>query len=159
MALFLSTYVNKVDRKGRVSVPAAWRAVLTADSPKGENFQGIVAYSSFVHSCIEACGLARIQLLSDSIDALDPFSDERDAFATAILGGSQQLPFDPEGRVGLPQELMEAACITEQAAFVGKGATFEIWEPKAYAEYAAKAREAAKAKRGALRLAGKGDAT
>lgn len=148
MALFLSTYKNKVDKKGRVSVPAPFRAVLA-----NQNFSGIVAYASFVNPCIEASGMDRIETLYEGMEeTLDPFSEERDAFATAILGSSMQLGFDGEGRVMLPQELMKEANITEYAVFVGKGQTFEIWEPERFEGYAAKAREMAKANRDALRL-------
>lgn len=147
MALFLSTFTNKVDKKGRVSVPASFRTAL------GQlNFQGIVAYQSFVNECIEACGIDRIEQLSQSIDSLDPFSDERDAFATAILGGSVQLAFDGEGRVLLPEGLIKAAGITDQVVFVGKGTTFEMWNPDRFSTYASKARDFAKTERNKLRL-------
>src|SRR4051812_17549324 len=131
MALFLSTYVNKLDKKGRISVPAPFRTVLAE-----QKFAGIVAYGSFINPCIEGCGFDRIERLSASIDALDPYSDERDAFATTILGGSMQLAFDSEGRVFLPESLIELARIVDQAVFVGKGATFEIWEPTTFNAYA-----------------------
>lgn len=147
MALFLSTYQNKIDKKGRISVPAPFRAVLAK-----EDFQGIIAYSSFVNPCIEACGVQRIARLNASIDSLDPFSAERDAFATSILGGSVQIAFDGEGRVMLPQELLDTAKITDLATFVGKGETFEIWNPKQFAEYAERARALAKNARATLQL-------
>ena len=102
MALFLSTFKNKIDKKGRVSVPATFRNAL-----KGQNFHGIIAYPSFINPCVEACSFERISKMSDNIETLDPFSEERDAFATAILGGSQQLNFDGEGRVMLPELLLE----------------------------------------------------
>ncbi len=151
MALFLSTYVNKIDKKGRVSVPAQFRAVLA-----NENFPGIIAYASFVNPCVEACGIQRIERMAESIDSLDPFSDQRDAFATSILGGSVQLPFDSEGRVVIPEDLMKESGLVEQAVFVGKGATFEIWSPKTFEQYAEKARNLAKQERGLLRLSPKG---
>lgn len=151
MALFLSTYQNKIDKKGRISVPAPFRAALSS-----QHFSGIVAYSSFVYDCIEACGMDRIERLSDSIDALDPFSEQRDAFAAAILGGCVQLAFDAEGRVLLPEALIESAKLTEHAVFVGKGQTFEIWDPTRFAAYAEKARGLAKQHRGALTLTQRG---
>ena len=146
MALFLSTYQNKLDKKGRVSVPALFRAVLAEQS-----FSGIVAYGSFVNPCIEACGMDRIEKLSARIETLDPFSDERDAFAATILGGSQQLAFDSEGRVMLPDALIEIAGISDQVTFIGKGETFEIWEPESFKAYAARARDMARDKRNQLR--------
>lgn len=151
MALFLSTYTNKVDKKGRVSVPAPFRAALS-----GQHFPGIVAYGSFVHPCIEACGMERIERLSESIDSLDPFSETRDAFATHILGGSVQLAFDGEGRVMLPEALLKKAEIMDQAVFVGKGQTFEIWNPNTFAAYAGKAEKLAKEQRASLRLQPRG---
>ncbi len=146
MALFLSSFQNKIDKKGRVSVPAPFRAVLAT-----QPFQGIIAYASFVNPCIEACGMERLTKISQRIEELDPFSEERDAFATTILGGSVQLTFDGEGRILLPELLLSVASLTENAMFVGKGETFEIWEPKSFAEYASQARQKALSSRTRLR--------
>ncbi len=138
MALFLSTFEKQIDKKGRVSVPPTFRAVLAA-----QNFNGMIAYSSFVHPCIEACGMERLEKLYARIEALDPFSEERDAFTTAILGGSVQLGFDGEGRVVLPEALLTKANITGLGIFVGKGATFEIWSPAAFEKHQTAMREMA----------------
>ena len=100
--------------------------------------------------------MERLERLSESIDHLDPYSEARDAFATTILGEAMQLAFDKEGRVLLPTELLEKAGITDQAVFVGKGQTFEIWNPGRFAEYSARAREVAKNERANLRLSPKG---
>lgn len=136
MALFLSTFENKVDIKGRVSVPSQFRSML-----HGQDFSGIVLYESSINDCIEGCSIERIQKLSETIDDLDPNSREKDAFAAVILGGSAQLPFDSDGRVILPKNLMDFAGIKEKAVFIGKGQTFEVWEPAKFAEYTKKARE------------------
>ncbi len=140
MAVFLSTFVNKVDRKGRVSVPATYRAVLGEQS-----FAGIVVFPSFrdSYNAIEACGMDRMERLSASVDGLNPFSDEHDDFATAIFGSAVQLPFDSEGRVMLPEHLREHAGIDTHAAFVGRGATFQIWRPEALEVFQVEARRRA----------------
>jgi MraZ protein len=150
MALFLSTFTNKIDKKGRVSVPAQFRLAVA-----GQDFAGVIVYESFVNGCIEGCDMNRIRQLSESIDNLDPFSETRDAFATAILGGAIQLAFDSDGRVTLPESLTKVAGIGENAIFVGKGSTFEIWPPEKFVEYAKKAKIDAKENRGLLRLAKK----
>jgi MraZ protein len=142
MQLFLSTYINKIDKKGRVSIPAPFRGVIAAQS-----FSSIIVYSSLINECVEACSIERIKYLNDNINKLDPYSHERDAFATLILGGSVELSFDPEGRVVLPEELIEFASLQEQACFVGKGATFEIWQVDKFKDYAEKLRQDAKANR------------
>ena len=147
MALFLSTFTNKIDSKGRVSVPAQFRTSLV-----NQDFSGIIVYESFINDCIEGCDITRIKRLSDSIDNLDPFSEERDAFATTILGSAIQLAMDSDGRVILPENLLKKTKIREKALFVGKGATFEIWQPEKFTDYLAKAKVSAKEKRGLLRL-------
>ncbi|NRA73769.1 MAG: cell division/cell wall cluster transcriptional repressor MraZ [Rickettsiales bacterium] len=145
--LFLSTYINKLDKKGRTSIPSSFRASLTRD-----NFLGVVVYESIRSKCIEGCSLNRLEHLSDSIDSLDPYSDERDAFATIILGGSVKLPFDSEGRVTLPDSLIKFANLQKEACFVGKGQTFEIWNPEEYQQHYLKAKKLAMQKREVLKL-------
>ncbi len=149
VALFLSTFINKVDRKGRVSIPAPFRAVLAAQS-----FQGIVAFPSFrnTYDAIEACGMDRMDRLSAGIDRLNPFSDEHDDFASAIFGASVQLPFDGEGRIILPQHLRAHANITDQAAIMGRGSTFQIWEPGALRAFHEEATARASTARATLAL-------
>lgn len=149
MAVFLSTFVNKVDRKGRVSVPATYRAVLG-----GQSFSGIVVFPSFrdSYNAIEACGMDRMERLSASVDGLNPFSDEHDDFATAIFGSAVQLPFDGEGRVMLPDHLRAHAGIETHAAFVGRGATFQIWRPEALDVFQVEARRRAARTRDRLAL-------
>ena len=147
MALFLSTFINKIDSKGRVSVPAQFR--LSLGNP---DFSGIVVYESFVNDCIEGCDIERIKKLSESIDNLDPFSEERDAFATTILGSAMQLAMDADGRVILPESLLKKTLIKDKALFVGKGPTFEIWQPEKFENYLAKAKVSAKENRNLLRM-------
>jgi len=145
--LFLSTFINRIDKKGRISVPSSFRGALMKD-----NFSGVIVYESVRSKCVEGCSFDRLEHLSSSIDSLDPYSDERDAFATIILGGSIKLAFDSEGRVVLPESLIKFANLVEEACFVGKGQTFEIWNPKEYKQYYLKAKEMAMQKRDLLKL-------
>lgn len=124
MALFLSTFINKVDKKGRVSVPATFRAALA-----GQSFNGIIAFRSFKLPTIEGSGIDRMEEMSSRLDAIEQFSEEHENLSV-IFAESQQLPFDGEGRIVLPEILCEHAGITESAAFVGLGRTFQIWEPE-----------------------------
>lgn len=138
VALFLSTFVNKVDRKGRVSVPASFRAALA-----GQSFAGIVAFRSFRTAAIEGSGIDRIEEMSARLDALDQFSEDYESLAS-IFADAQQMPFDGEGRIVLPEALAAHAGITDSAAFVGLGRTFQIWEPAAHERHQAEMRERAK---------------
>jgi transcriptional regulator MraZ len=131
VALFLSTFVNKVDRKGRVSVPATFRAAVA-----GQSFAGIVAFPSFEHEALEATGIDRMEAISAGLDELEQ-PEEQQSLATLILARSQQLPFDTEGRIVLTDNLVSHAHIADSAAFVGLGPTFQIWEPDRFAEHEA----------------------
>ena len=92
--MFLSSYENKIDKKGRVSVPATFRSQLNS-----MGYNGFISYPSFNYSALEACSQERIEKLSNSIDSLNPFDEKRDFFATSILSESVNLQFDTEGRV------------------------------------------------------------
>ena len=142
MNIFLSKYTNKIDAKGRVSIPAGYRGALAK-----ENFNGIIVYPSFKNNCIECCSMSRLEELSRIIQNLDPYSDERDAFETIVLGEAVQLQFDNEGRVILPNYLMEQVGITTQGCFVGKGLVFEIWNPDKFEDYRKNAKKIAEGNR------------
>lgn len=141
MALFLSTYENKVDKKGRVSVPAPFRAALA-----GQAFQGIVLFRSHTHHCLEGFGMDTMEELSSRLDHYDLFSADQDDMATAIFGEAVQLPFDGDGRVILPAALMDFSGIDEKAAFVGMGRKFQLWAPDVFEARKAEARAAIKDK-------------
>ena len=125
MALFLSTYVNKVDKKGRVSVPAQFRNEIAR-----QDFQGIIVFRSPKQPALECFTREQMELLSRRINEFDLFSDTQDDLASTILGDSLQLSFDVDGRIVLPKEFADYAGVGEHAAFCGKGSTFQIWKPE-----------------------------
>ena len=136
--MFLSSYENKIDKKGRVSVPATFRSHLNSIG-----YNGFISYPSFNHSALEACSQDRIEKLSNTIDSLNPFEEKRDFFATSILSDSENLQFDTEGRVSLPNKLLNHAKIKNNVLFVGLGKTFQIWEPKHFEKFKIVARKKA----------------
>ena len=136
--MFLSSFVNKIDKKGRVSVPATFRSHLNS-----LGYNGFISYPSFNHSALEACSQDRIEKLSKTIDSLNPFEDKRDYFATSILSESVNLQFDTEGRISLTNRLIEHAKIRNNVLFVGLGKTFQIWEPKLFEKFKIQARKKA----------------
>lgn len=139
MALFLSTYINKVDKKGRVSVPAQFRAALSAES-----YQGIVVFRSHNHPALEGFSWSFMEEVGQRLDNFDLFSDSQDDLATAMFGDSVQLPFDGEGRVILPPDLIEFANLSENAAFVGLGKKFQVWNPVEFTKRREAARKSVK---------------
>ena len=136
--MFLSNFVNKLDKKGRVSVPATFRAHLNT-----LGYNGFISYPSFNHSALEACSQDRIEKLSNTIDSLNPFEEKRDYFATSVLSESENLQFDTEGRVSISQKLLNHAKIKNNVLFVGLGKTFQIWEPRNFDKFKTFARKKA----------------
>ncbi|PZP56717.1 MAG: division/cell wall cluster transcriptional repressor MraZ [Micavibrio aeruginosavorus] len=136
MALFLSTYVNKMDKKGRVSVPAPFRSALV-----GQNFQGVVLFRATGHDCLEGFDYASMAELSERLDHFDMFSSAQDDLATSIFAEAVQCPFDSEGRISIPAHLMAHAKIEEGVTFVGLGKKFQVWSSDKFE----KRREAARA--------------
>jgi len=128
--MFLSSYENKLDKKGRVSVPASFRSYLSS-----LGYNGFVTYPSFNHEALEACSEDRIEKLSNTIDSLNPFEEKRDYFATSVLSESVSLQFDSEGRVLITDKLLNHAKIKNIILFVGLGKTFQIWEPKFFEKF------------------------
>jgi len=104
--MFLSTYENKLDKKGRVSVPASFRSYLS-----NLGYNGVVCNPSFNNQSIEAWPQDRIEKISNTIDSLNPFEEKRDYFATSILSESINLQFDSEGRISLTPKLLKHAKI------------------------------------------------
>ena len=136
--MFLSSFVNKIDKKGRVSVPATFRSHLNT-----LGYNGFISYPSFNHSALESCSQDRIEKLSNTIDSLNPFEEKRDYFATSVLSESENLQFDTEGRVSISQKLLNHAKIKNDVLFVGLGKTFQIWEPRNFDKFKAFARKKA----------------
>ena len=144
--MFLSSHENKIDKKGRVSVPAAFRSFLTT-----QGYNGFISYPSFSNPALECCTQERIERLSETIDTLNPFEEKRDYFATAVLSESSNLIFDTEGRVQFSKKLLDFAKIKNDILFVGLGKTFQVWNPKNFEKFKSYARKKALQSRSTLK--------
>ena len=140
--MFLSQYTYKVDNKGRISVPADFRISINTKS-----YNGIIAFRSYKFKAIEGLDFEKMRKIADSLDNLDFFSESKNDITTSILSDSYKLPFDSEGRICLPNELLKFADIKSQATFVGRGSSFQIWNPNSFKDYLQKARNNIKKKK------------
>jgi MraZ protein len=122
---FVSTFTNKLDAKGRVSIPAPYRQILAQ-----QDLPGLYCIPSFVSLSLEAFGNALITQFQQRLEKYDPlFSENYDDEAQAVLAQAQSLNFDDEGRVRLPDDMIAHAGITERVVFVGLGQKFQMWDP------------------------------
>ena len=144
--MFLSSYENKLDKKGRVSVPASYRSYLS-----NLGYNGVICYPSFNNQSIEAWPQDRVEKISDAIDALNPFEEKKDYFATSVLSESVNLQFDSEGRISLIPKLLKHAKIKNSMMFVGQGKTFQIWEPTTFEKFRVTAKRKSNIHRASLK--------
>jgi MraZ protein len=124
MSRFVSNITLRLDSKGRVSIPASYRSVLT-----GDGFDGLYCYPALDRPAIDAGGNALMAEIEALIARYAPFSDEREQLAMSLYGTSETLRIDGEGRVSLSESLKAHAGISDAVAFVGLGHKFQIWEP------------------------------
>ncbi len=124
MDRFVSHYLLRLDAKGRISVPAPFRAVLSQDG-----FDGLFCCPALDRPAIDVGGKALLAEIEQLIASFPPYSEEREQFSTALYGTSETLKMDAEGRVTLTEALKDHAGIMETASFVGLGHKFQIWAP------------------------------
>ena len=127
MSLFLSSYENRLDTKGRISVPASFRA-----SVSDEKFAGVVLFRSFTNNCIEGFAMSRMEQMAAATDKMGVFDSELDDLSAVLFADARQLAFDVTGRIVIPGDLLKHAGITDSAIFVGRGNSFQIWNPDAF---------------------------
>ncbi len=132
---FVATFVNRLDQKGRVSVPAPFRAVLARDGQ-----EGVYCYPALDRPAIDGGGARLQQAIANRLQPFETFSEDHEILSTAFYGDSRILKIDPDGRVVLPEEFRAYAGVSETAVFVGQGYKFQIWEPERFAERQREAR-------------------
>ena len=145
MKLFVSTFVNKIDKKGRVSLPSIFRSALPND-----NKNEIILSKSLRNKSIEGLSVNRVKEIADRINNLDFFSEEHDDFSTSIFSEMLLTNLDKEGRFLLPAKLKDFADIKDEVAFVGQGYFFQIVNPKVALEFQKKSRKRLKLKKKTL---------
>lgn len=135
MNRFVSNFTNRLDAKGRVSIPATFRTVLARDG-----FEGLYVHPALDAPALDAGGNALLGEIDALLSGLSPYSDEHDQLSTALFGTSEILKVDSEGRVVLTESVKHHAGIADQVTFVGLGQKFQIWEPGRFAAHLEAAR-------------------
>ena len=161
MTHFLGTHQNRLDAKGRVSVPAPFRAALRAlangrAGGNGEDTAALVLRPSHKHPCIEGWPAASFHALAEPLERLDMFGEDHDDLAAAIYADAHPLEADREGRIVLPDALVAHANLSDTVVFMGLGRLFQIWEPQAAERRRLEARERARNARLTLPAGGPG---
>lgn len=127
MDRFVSNFTNRLDAKGRVSIPAPFRGVLAQDG-----FVGLYVHPALDAPALDAGGNRLLNEIDAFLSTLSPYSDERDQLSTALFGTSEILKVDTEGRVSLTESVKLHAGVTDAVTFVGLGHKFQLWEPERF---------------------------
>jgi MraZ protein len=131
--MFTGTHQNKIDAKGRVSIPALFRGVLKAMD--GRETVKLVLRPSHTQRCLEAWPEPAFKALEAPLRTLDMFSEEYDDLASALFIDAYPVESDKEGRISVPESLAAQAGLTDSVVFMGFGERFLIWEPKEAEEF------------------------
>ena len=155
MTQFLGTHQNRLDGKGRVSVPAPFRAALRLNGNGEASSAVLVLRPSHQHACIEAWPQALFDSLADALEHHEVFSEAHDDLAATLYADAYPVEADREGRIVLPDSLIAHAglALSDNVVFMGLGRTFNIWQPEAAEHFRREARERAQARGLTLSLA------
>lgn len=145
MSHFLGSHQNRLDAKGRVSIPASFRAALRGVDPQTSPI-AVILRPSHTYPCIEGWSVAMFETLAAPLETLELFTPQHDDLATAIYSDATSLEADREGRIVLPEALVSHAGLTEGVTFMGLGRVFHIWEPTAGTRFRQQARERARSR-------------
>jgi len=133
MDRFLSTIINKVDKKGRVSIPAVYRPILGATNR-------LYTRLSARHPCVDAGSSELLVREEQQLAGMDLFSEEYDVYSLVLHAEASEMKIDGEGRVLLSDDIRLQTGIADEVVFVGRGHFFQLWEPKAFRAYRDEAR-------------------
>jgi len=119
----LSTFETKIDKKGRISIPARYRSLLEKSDEE------LILFSTPESNYVQGCGNNYIKRLWETNLELDQISNEA-LYIQDILSDSIHAKIDAEGRILLSEKLIKIAKLTSTVLFAGRGETFQIWDPK-----------------------------
>lgn len=136
MNRFLSNATNRIDAKGRVSVPAPFRAVLAQ-----RDVQDLYCIQDFVFPAISVGGPDLLERYERQIAQEDPFSPVANEMSLLVHGGGVFMKLDAEGRLMVTDFIRDFTGISSEVAFVGRSDHFQLWRPQAFSEAQAAARE------------------
>lgn len=130
--MFIGEYQHSIDEKGRVSVPAKFRAVLK---------EGAVVTRG-LDKCLFLYTKSEWEMLAGKISALPIGKANSRAFSRLMLAGAMDATPDAQGRITVPEYLREYALIKKNAVIAGVGNRLELWDRDEWEEYKSSAERA-----------------
>lgn len=131
---FKGESLNKVDSKGRVSIPAAFRRVLQQGDPTSGDGKpaGIVIVYGLPDPYLECYTIEAMEDVDARIARLPRGSRKRQALESIFSRQAHQTLVDEGGRLVLPPKCREKLGLDGNAYFAAAGDTFQIWNPETF---------------------------
>lgn len=120
--MFLGEYAHTIDDKGRLTLPAKFRAELAA---------GVVVTRG-IDKCLFAFPMDQWNALAEQVSHLPLTESQARDFRRLLFSGAADAELDKQGRVLLPQYLREYAGLTGDVIVAGLNTHMEIWSPDAW---------------------------
>lgn len=128
---FSSNATNKIDAKGRVSIPANFRKVLEADAQPGL----VLIPRLYGEPCIEGLSVGQHLALAARVERMNPGNPKARAMRHKIFGQAHHIPIEDTGRIVLTKDLRDILGSPDDVLFVGLGRSFQMWNPAVYASH------------------------
>jgi transcriptional regulator MraZ len=128
LAVFKGTYRHKIDPKGRLPVPAAFRRVLAE-----QGAASVVV--TLLDQCLAAWPPAEWDRLETQLASLPAFSKPVKALTRLLVSRAADCEIDVQGRILLPPLLRQAAGVAGDVVVVGVLNRFEVWPPPAWSSF------------------------
>lgn len=135
MDRFLSSATNRIDSKGRVSVPALFRTVV-----QRRGYTDLYALRGLDVPAMDVGGLDLLDRYEQRIAQEDPFLQSADDMSFFCHGDGAFLKLDQDGRITMTDFIRQHTGITEEVVFVGRGTFFQMWEPGRFHAHGEKVR-------------------
>ena len=134
--VFIGHHENKVDSKGRMSIPSDFRKVLDDKDQSrdpGTPPRMLMVFGDERRQYVEVLTMKRLAILTKKIRRLDHGDPRRADLETLIYEQSQQLIVDETGRIVMPPRARQKLGLDDRALVLGRGDTFRIWNPDTHA--------------------------
>jgi MraZ protein len=132
--MFRGRFEHTIDPKGRVSIPAKFRELLS------EKYDDRIIITNF-DRCLVAYPYEEWRTVEDRISSLSMVKKEVKAFQRFFISGATECPIDKLGRVLIPPTLRDYALLEKDVVFAGMGKMFELWSRERWTEEIKRAEE------------------
>lgn len=126
---FTGEFCNSIDQKNRLSIPAKFRNSLEQENDK------IFVLSKGFDECLFLYPLEEWKIVEEQLSSLSSIRDKNRNFIRKITRHANYVRYDSQGRIAIPEILLNYANISKEALIIGVVKKIEIWDKKTLLNY------------------------